>query len=159
MLISWDCFSKGLFNWLDRGAVIALQHCLMTNLTVLEVREFSNVVKALLAASQSFLQEDLENVNCPCFSLLPSELVFCDVERTLARSQDYDYRLVLILRRLRWIFFRIRDCVRTHTLQLLDDYQCLRAEWFLAVSWSPSSINCLDKRIQVIGFIFIISSQ
>ena len=100
----------------------------MTSLTVLEVREFLNVIKAFLPASRRLLQEDQENVDCPCLSMLPSELFLRDIDGALNSLQDNDYHLVLLLRNLRCIYFQIRHCIRTHTLQLLDDDQYLRAE-------------------------------
>ena len=100
----------------------------MTTLTTQEVREFCDVIKALLAASRQLFQEDQENVDCPCFSMLPSERFLHNIEGTLSGLQDNDYHLALIFRQLRCIFFQIRHCVRTHTLQLLDDDQFLRAE-------------------------------
>ena len=100
----------------------------MTTLTIQEVREFCDVIKALLAVSRQLLQEDQENTDCPCFSMLPSERFLHNIEGTLSSLHDNDYHLVLLFRQLRCIFFQIRHCVRTHTLQLLDDDQYLRAE-------------------------------
>ena len=121
VFLSWYCISKLVFRLLNEEMWL---HCfgrVMAALTVLQVREFSNVIQDLLITSRLFLQEDRENFNCPCLSLLPSDFVFCDIESSLARLQDNDSDLEAVFRRLTCIFYQIRDCVRTHTLRFLDE--------------------------------------
>lgn len=87
-----------------------------------DVKDFLNLLKRFFRLAKDLLTSKPSVAEwCPCFSMLPPEVTFSALERRIDAFSDTPQVLAIILSDLTKLFFRIRECVRTHTLQLLED--------------------------------------
>ena len=91
----------------------------MSVMTVTQVQTFMQLLRMFLVAATELMKNSSDTLDCPCFNLLPKESCLISVQNylcTLSCGIDLD---LIAFTRLTRLYFQIRECVRTHSLQLL----------------------------------------